>query len=193
MIYEFKVVADTPAEAAATLRQTADALDGGWLVDRVVHMARWPEPPRTVNAIVDAPARTLTDQDRATMERASIRDKEPPAAKPAKPAKAAKGSATVVDGPDGEPAAVMEESPFANAPPVPPASPDLTPEQQRERAIALLQESFGYATGPALVRALQGKLGVKKFNEVPDAKCAALLDAAEKIMDQLKPGRAAVA
>jgi len=182
LIYEFKVVADTPAEAATTLRQTADALDGGWLVDKVVHMARWPEPART---IVETPlTRTMTDADRVVMERASIRDKDPPKAKPVK---SAKGNATVVDGPDGQPAAVMEESPFANAPPVPAASPDLTPPEQRERAIALLQESFGYATGPALVRALQGKLGVKKFNEVPDAKCAALLDAAEKIMAQLKP------
>lgn len=193
MLYEFKVLAETPREAATVLRETADHLENGWIANNVVHIARWPEPGAVLTpalAPVEPVTRTLTDEDRALMERASIRDKDPPEPKPepkAKPVKAAKGTATIVESPDGEPAAVMEESPFANAPPVPAASPDLTPEQQRERAIALLQESFGYKTGPALVRALQSKLQVKKFNEVPDTKCPALLAEAEKIMAQLKP------
>jgi len=190
MLYEFRFIADTPRDAADTLRETADVLEKGYLSDKVVHLSRGPEPNGV--AAAKSGGLPLTAEAFARAAEASMRDKDPPPAKPAaaaavKPAKARPGTATVVDAPDGEPAAVLEESPFANLPPVPAASPDLTPDQQRERAIALLQESFGYKTGPALVRALQTKLGVKKFNEVPDSKCAALLEAAEKIMAQLKP------
>jgi hypothetical protein len=63
---------------------------------------------------------------------------------------------------------------------------DLTPAQQRERAILLLQQAFTYPTGPVLVRRLQTKLKIKMFTTVPDEKCANVLAEAEKLLASVK-------
>jgi hypothetical protein len=60
------------------------------------------------------------------------------------------------------------------------------PTEQRDRAIELLQKAFSHPDGPARVRALQTRLKIKKFNEIPDARCAELLAESEALLADLK-------
>jgi hypothetical protein len=75
-----------------------------------------------------------------------------------------------------------DTSPFGAPPPETPT----TPAEKRERAIALLQSVFANPAGPPLVRALQTRLKVKKFNEVADAQVDELLAGAEKLVVQVQ-------
>jgi hypothetical protein len=98
-----------------------------------------------------------------------------------------KDAPATVDAPDGTTVAEMTQSPFSNEPPVPEASPDLTPAEQRDRAIALLMQAFAITGGPAKVKSLQRQLKISKFTETRDEDCPALLAEAEKILASLTP------
>jgi hypothetical protein len=195
MLYEVRVAADSDQEFADTLGKIIEAIRGIPANGNVLSFGRYRDP----DAIVQLPVSTngglpLTQEAFTVAAKASQDNAAPapaPAPAPAKRGRPAKGTATVVAGPDGEPAAAMEESPFGNAPPDPDdqAAP-LTAAQKRDKAIAILQSVFADAAGPPGVRALQTKLKVKKFSEVPDAQCDELLTASEQLYARVKAAAA---
>jgi hypothetical protein len=77
-------------------------------------------------------------------------------------------------------------NPFEGMKPVPEDTPDMSTEDMRARAIALMQQAFAYAQGPDLVRAVHRRLKVRKIQEVPDERCRELLDDATAVLAQLK-------
>jgi hypothetical protein len=169
MLYEVRIGADSDQEFADALAKIVQAIKGIPANGNVFSFSRYQD---TMSYALNVPVQQAP---------------EPlaPAKRGGRPAKAA--TATVVDGPDGEPAAVMEESPFG----APPPEVATTPLEKREKAIALLQSVFASPAGPPLVRALQNKLKVKKFNEVTDAQSDELLAGAEKLAAQIHAAAAA--
>jgi hypothetical protein len=174
MLYEVRIGADSDQEFADALAKIVQAIKGIPANGNVFSFSRYQD---TMNYALNVPVQQVPVQQAP----------EPlaPAKRGGRPAKAA--TATVVDGPDGEPAAVMEESPFG----APPPEVATTPLEKREKAIALLQSVFASPAGPPLVRALQNRLKVKKFNEVTDAQSDELLAGAEKLAAQIHAAAAA--
>ena len=78
------------------------------------------------------------------------------------------------------------ELPAGLKPPPEDTGADMAPEAMRERALSLMQQAFGYAQGPDLVRAVHRRLKVRKISDVPEDKCRELLDDATNILAQLR-------
>jgi hypothetical protein len=180
MLWVFNIIADNKAEVRAALLNFIDGLDDG---NNIVSFSRYQDGSRMYDTVLatNGTGLPLTQEAFDVAAKASAAGKEPPPA-PAKRGRPAKAAAAIVDGPDGEPAAAMEESPFSAPPPV---ENPVTPAQMREKAIGLLQQAFANPAGPPKVRSLQTRLKVKKFNEVPDEQCEALLREAETLFASL--------
>lgn len=204
MLYEVRIAADSDREFAETLSRIAEAIVGIPANGNVFSFSRYRDPndmmlrPVGIAGGINTNGGGLASNQEnfAAAAAASLKNAAPeqPTAKRGRPAKLSEGppkaapTATVVDGPDGEPAAAMEESPFGNLPD--PSVTPLTPADKRDKAIAILQSVFGDPSGPPGVRALQTKLKVKKFSEVPDAQCDELLSAAEQLFTRVKAAAA---
>jgi hypothetical protein len=191
MLYEVRVAADTDQEFADTLTKIVEAIRGIPANSNQFSFSRYQDPERYPVAS-NGGGLPLTQEAFNVAAKASQDNAAPAlATPPAKRGRPAKGTATVVAGPDGEPAAAMEESPFGNAPPDPDDQvAPLTAAQKRDKAIGILQSVFADPAGPPGVRALQTKLKVKKFSEVPDAQCDELLTASEQLYARVKAAAA---
>jgi hypothetical protein len=66
--------------------------------------------------------------------------------------------------------------------PDPGAVSDLTPAEQRERAIRLMQQMMGRHGGGELAQQVLVKFGRATFTDIPDEECAALLAECEKVL-----------
>jgi hypothetical protein len=180
MLWEFRIAADSPQEAHDALITMAQVIKGGG-VSNIVSFSRYKDPDAAYGVVLATNGAGGLPLTREAFDAAAAASQKNAAPPPVKRTRAPKGTATVIDGPDGEPAAAMEESPFGAPPPDDPQ----TPTDMRDKAIGLLQQAFTNPAGPPLVRALQTKLKVKKFNEVPDDLCEALLKEAEALHARL--------
>jgi hypothetical protein len=111
-----------------------------------------------------------------TQEMARVSVVDPAPAREASPAATSAANVTTLS----------TELPEGMRPPPEDTGADMAPNDMRERAINLMQQAFGYAAGPDLVRAVHRRLKVRKISDVPDAQCRELLDDATAILAQLK-------
>ena len=197
MQFELRITGDDVPELARLLARLNDARS--MIVETVE--AR---PVRGVDHIppsANGEGLPLTQAAFDVAARASQANAAPPPAAPAPTAPKARGrprkevNVSVVNGPDGEPVAVMTEpgsdatdavdepvDDVVETPNFPTIKDDpLPPSEMRDKAIAILQSVFGKPQGPVEVRSLQTKFKIKKFNEVPDTMCKDLLTAAQDL------------
>jgi hypothetical protein len=209
--YEFQIEAKSAEELRETLMAIVAVLDFVPAAGRL-SFARYPANDGAQIAIPIPipipPAASAPEQPAETLAPVPKRRGRPPRNTNGSGADVAP---TVVENPDGglaavtqpmavdPPAAVQEEEPegppakqledldvLASLPPVPEDVPGMSAGDMRERAIALMQQAFGYAQGPDLVRAVHRRLKVRKIADVPDAQCRELLDDATAVLAQLK-------
>lgn len=205
--YEFQIEARSAEELRETLMAIVAALDFVPAAGRL-SFARYPANDGAQIAVpIPIPPAASASEPAETLVPVPKRRGRPPRNTNGS---GADGAPTVVENPDGflaavtQPMAIVQEEEqqqqpeqppakqmedldvLASLPPVPEDVPGMSPGDMRERAIALMQQAFGYAQGPDLVRAVHRRLKVRKIADVPDAQCRELLDDATAVLAQLK-------